>query len=71
MYPSMETSSSVHGKTHQIPVMFHMAEKRKASGIIITNPRSTDKIFAGSGRAVEVKKVEMTMLNPTNGQAVK
>lgn len=69
--PATDTIHSVHGKTHQMPVIFQAAEKRKANGIIITNPRKTEIRLAGSGRAVDVKYVEMIMLHPTNGQAVK
>ena len=62
------TKSSVQGSAHQIPVIPHTIEKRNANGSIMTNTRRMEMIFAGSGRAADVKYAQDTILNPANGQ---
>jgi hypothetical protein len=69
--PIILTVSSVAGNANQTPVMPPIDESRKAIGMMIKNPRKKEIICAGRGCSVEVKKIEIIILNPVNRQAVK
>ena len=69
--PKAATNSSVAGKAHHTPLIPPSQASRKAMGIMMQKPRKTDIICAGPGFAVEVKYIEIIMLKPANGQAMK
>lgn len=69
--PTNATVSSHSGKEIQTPTLPNNVEKIIAIGIIKTNPRSNDTICAGVTLSHELKYVDIIILKPTNGTAVK
>jgi len=68
---TIATIPSLAGKDNQTPVIPSREDIKIAMGIIITSPFNTDIICAGMGLSIEVKKVEVMVLNPINNMAVK
>ncbi len=69
--PVKVTKHSVIGKDSHIPVIFSKKDRKKAIGIIIKKPLDSEMICAGRAFSVDVKYVDIMILNPTNGIAVK
>ena len=68
--PITVTIISVTGNAIQSPILPPANNIINAIGIIMANPLKIDMICAGTGYSVEVKNIEIIILNPTNGQAI-
>lgn len=69
--PAKVTKHSVTGKESHTPVIFNTKDRKNAIGIIIKKPLDNEIICAGKAFSVDAKYTDRTMLNPTNGIAVK
>lgn len=67
----METIASVIGNDSHTPVIPKKVDNKSDAGIIINKPLSREMDCAGNAFSVEVKNIEITILNPTKGMAVK
>lgn len=69
--PAKVTKHSVIGKDSHTPVIFNKKDSKNAIGIITKKPLESEIICAGKAFSIDVKYEDKTILNPTNGIAVK